>query len=562
LLQEYSVITSVIAALSGILLSMYNVVYIPNDYHTFVNFFTVLSLLFFSFVQRKDGGLFLKGLYSILFALSLWAVFFLKQNIGLLLFAGFVVAYINEYIFIGKRKKNIELLLLTFAVIGTLFLYTSLLKINISDIYRLTVSNDSKGNIITVFTRLIADSGNREFILKAFIYYIVIVIIDYLVKILPNSYSKWYQIIVMAIFVWIFAVFFRDPVNSSVVLVLIYIIHLGKELLFKRISHPLFIPLLTLVFANSMTAGLCVGGLFIIIPFSFAYAFNYFEKILDTSKYNVVIISFAIVLASSLFIYKQNEPYNWWGLSQGPIAQAKYELPYSSLKYLKVDKATFDLFSTIKEVIETKSKTDNDLYLYPDIPIFYQLHNKIPPTRNLVQWYDVISTQAMKREIEDIKKILPHLIIVLEPPWFVYKGHSMLKNSYLYQAEIVDFLDNQVVNGNYKLIKYQIYNNHIFGDNMNDVDNHEMTIRVMNPAVIGKTIDELYANHILIENYEIRNMISHSYSVIDIKNHKLLIGDKIKMQLTYNQVDSIVFKIGTPEKISEEYFVLRIYEKK
>jgi hypothetical protein len=558
--KDYSLITAITAALSGILISMYNVVYIPNDYHTFVNVFIVLALLFFSFILRKDGGLFLKGLYSVLFAFSLWGVFFLKQNIGLLLVLGFVLSYIGECFFVEKKTKNIEVLLLILAVVGALFVYTTLLKINILDIYRLTAGNDSKGSVVTVLTRIIADPNNIAFIIKAFLYYMVIVVIDYLVETYTDSYSKGHQISLMVIFVFMQVVFFRDPVNTSVVLALIYIIHLGRELLFKRIHHPLFIPLLALVFANSMTAGLCIAGLFIITPFSFAYVFSHFEKALDTNKYNLIIISFAVVLAISLFVYKQNQPYNWWGLSQGSIAQAKYELPYNSLKYLKVDKATFDLFATIKEVIETKSKTNNDVYLYPDIPIFYQLHNKIPPTRNLVQWYDVISTQAMMREIEDLKKIKPHLIIILEPPWFAYKGHSELKQSNLYQIEIINYLDQQVVKGDYRLIKYQIYSNKIFGNNISDSDMVKITVRVMNPAVFGKTFDELYASNLLVENYEIDNVISHSCDVRDTQRHKLLMGDKIRMRLSYNKVDSMVCKIGTPEKVNEKYYVLRIYE--
>ena len=73
-------------------------------------------------------------------------------------------------------------------------------------------------------------------------------------------------VLLIIAFIPIILIFFRDPEKSALILPLVYIIHLGKEL---------FFPLLALVFANSMTDGLCIAGLFIIAPFSIAYLFNY-----------------------------------------------------------------------------------------------------------------------------------------------------------------------------------------------------------------------------------------------------------------------------------------------
>jgi len=55
----------------------------------------------------------------------------------------------------------------------------------------------------------------------------------------------------------------------------------------------------------------------------------------------------------------------------------------------------------------------------------------------------------------------------------------------------------------------------------------------MNHDIVGKTIDELYENKILKGNYRIVSIISHSYEIIDIKSHKLLMGDKIIILLSY-----------------------------
>lgn len=558
--KKYSFIVSISASVIGILMSVYNIVYFPNDYHTSVSLFAIATIYYYIDLNDYSMSVYRRLVSGLLMSLFLVGTFLLKQNIGFVLLLAILVGYTVS---LFKKRGRVEVYLYFVLVVSTMLIFivfTKHLGMDFLDFIELTAKNDSKGNIVTVVTRVLVDDYNRGFLVKGLLYFPISLFYPRLKETLREYNSQFYRFFSVFVFVLFSLVFFRDPQKTSIIIVVIFLYVLTYRSFFMKEYSVLLLPLLSLFYANSMTAGLCVGGVFLIIPFAFGFLFD--ELLSDDIKVSqeYFYYSFLLFLFLSLFVYKQKSPYNWWGLEQASVSQAKYTLPYEELKFFRVDKSTSVLFSDIKKVIDEKSRYENDVYLYPDIPVFYQLHKKVPLTKNIVQWYDVINTDNMRKELEKVKSVRPRLIIMLDSPWFVYKGHASLKQSKLVQPELRTYLDEQVRNGVYRLLKYQIYDNNIFGDNENEEDVFQMILVVRSLDIVGKTIDDLYDNGALTQNYNIQNIVSRSYYIKDIKGHRLRMGDKIIVNIKGSQVNDLVCKVGEPDIIDNEKYVLKIFE--
>lgn len=558
--KYYAETVSLAGASFGVLMSIYNVVYLPNDYHTTESLFIIISLYFFLAYQDRRASFIRRFFAVFLSSIFLIGTFFLKQNIGLVLIVSCILSAIVSLVK-ARHKSDLYLFVFFLTLLSLSYItYISLLQMSALDVFQLTIGNDSKGNILTVITRIIADENNRMFLVKGGLYLPLLIIYPYIKNYYKKIFSDYIWVLGALLFIFLSVIFFRNPEDSSVLIVIVYLYWLIYALFFKGEYDVLMIPLLSLVYANSMTAGLCVGGLFLVMPFAMGYLFKELIADDDRLRGEYLYYPFIIILFFSLYVYKQKEPYNWWGLRQGEISQAKYILPYPELKYISVDKATYDIFYDIKQEIDQKSKYINDVYLYPDIPIFYQLHHKNPPTNNIVQWYDVISTAQFNEDFIKIKNEKPRIIIILDQPWFVYQGHALLKQSRLPQKDFMYYMDQQVALGVYRMVKYQIYDNDLFGDKVNGNKEDDISLVVSTPSVLGKTIDELYDDGYLYENYDIYDLLSRSCHVKDITQHKLLKGDRIFVKLKYSQINQLVCKIGAPDISSNKKYVLKIYE--
>jgi hypothetical protein len=559
--KYYDEAISLASAMFGILMSIYNVVYFPNDYHTAVSLFVAIAI--YLYVESYDATKsFFRRSLAVMFSTIFFAgILFLKQNIGAVLIAGCIA---NGVILLIRNKNKQDVYLYVIFVLTLIVssgFYMNLIHLNLNDLIQLTAGNDSKGSVLTVIARIVTDEGIRTILLKGALYFILLLIYLRGIKISRTYYPGVSGLIGVSLYIFLILIFFRDPENSAIVLVVIYIYWLLYASLFKDEYDVLLIPFISLVYANSMTAGLCVGGLFLIMPFAIGYYFKVFVADNGKLKGEYLYLSFIALLFLALFVYKQNNPFNWWGLRQSEISMAKYELPYEELKYLRVDKATSLMFSDIKKEIDNKSEKNNDVYLYPDIPVFYQLSKKLPPTKNIVQWFDVISTSGINYEFAELKRINPKILIIFDAPWAVYKGHAMLKQSKLVQPEIIAYYDSMVAKGKYRMVKYQIYDNDYYGDNVNDHNIIKIKAVVRNPEIFGKKIDQLYEQGYFSEMYDIVDVLSRSYHVSDIPSHIFLEGDQITVKMKYSQVNEFVCKVGAPELSNSGSYVLRIYER-
>jgi hypothetical protein len=178
----------------------------------------------------------------------------------------------------------------------------------------------------------------------------------------------------------------------------------------------------------------------------------------------------------------------------------------------------------------------------------------------LFQWFDVITTKDMLSDISKINAYPPDLVVLLTPPWSAYTVHAGMKQDYLYQLDLLRYLDQMELMGKYKLVQYQVYDDSIFGEGVGSGDLVKFNFNVVNPDVIGKTIDELYADGIIKDNFTIVEFYSSSHKINDIRGHKFKNGDVVIAELSYSQLNNMMQVFGSADIRHQNKNVLMIYK--
>lgn len=547
----YSKNISMVASFIGVALMMNIHLFIPNDYHVFANLLTLAGL--FCYVEFSDATSSVrKYLYLIATSSLLVALLFTKQNIGaLFIFAVFFVLLYRDYVHRTKYTIHFALVLaVDFAILSVL------MHLSPSEFLSLTLKNDAKGSLSTILFNFVLNELNEKYFLWAVL---VTLCFSTYRHISNRIIPAWLLIGGGGIALLALAFIHQSPlipflIISTLAFLVIELLKYKKS----KFGMGLLVIFGCLIYANTLTADITMMYLFPLTAFLVADVLYYVE-----SNYsNKLFITTCLGLVTIFFVSHTRDkyyfPYEWWGAQAG-ISKATYPLPYDQLKFISVDKSTSAFFTSVKTAIDTYSH-GNDVYLFPRIPIFYQLHGKLPPTRNIVQWFDVISQKSMEYELQEIQQARPALVIMLSSSAAAYSIHEELKRQPQMQSLVADYFDSEVSKGKYQLLKYQILNNDIFSSSESAATRLTTTFRVGNPNAFGKTIANI-------------NTLPHDISIIkivtqkgDLVNHDLLAYklepfDQIVLQSQAAQIDQIAQIIGAPNERTEIFNALKIYKR-
>ncbi|MDD2828645.1 MAG: hypothetical protein PHW18_03610 [Sulfuricurvum sp.] len=538
-------------AFFAIYLMMNLYLFIPNDYHTFVNLLTILSLYFY--VQyRNENKPIMQLVYMVCLGLSLNGLLFVKQNVGLIFSLAILLIFFIEIF----RKNYLPFIYYLLIYIGAFANVSIWMGLSLQEFVNITLQNDSKGSLVNIIFNFILNETNRKYFYSSLVMSFLFLI--------TKKYRYRDMLFKIILFISILIIvkhIFDHQSNIIQYIIIATIAFLWIKLFSLRQdiqNYDLLLIFFSLVYANTLTADITMIYLFIIAAFFIAEVLLYYRRILAYHTFKIMILFLISIVLIAHLKDKAKHPYHWWG-NQSNVKEAQYSLPYEQLKYLYVDKATFLLFKDVKEAIDRHSVGD-DIYLFPNIPIFYQLHNKRPLTENPVQWFDVITNKNMKNEILKVEKQEPKIVIILTPTALAYTVHTKIKKSPQLQSEIPRYFNSMVLAGNYKLIKYQIYSNDIFGNEIGSNNLITLEYQVINPSQLNKSLNELNLSDI---QFTVNEIISEGKSLKEDKmwEHKFEKFDRINMTAKARDVDIIAQKIGPPDDLKEELNALKIYQK-
>lgn len=452
---------------SQILIINNNPVWLSKDYHTLVSLLVVLFLitLYKLVVQQKNYVRF-----SVLLGIITTLLILTKQNIALVCFisALFTIALNKE-----NNIKNIFVLTTIYVsfVIISLLIYSHFNGINWVNSY---IQNDSKGKYGTVIFRFISDPGIAKisvraiiiFLLfiflfnfyknnKAFINKISICIREFFNKL--NNYLKLNVTFIgyVILIVILYFVIVKAKTTTFYSLILAYfLINLYCYLFanLKKQFYLLSIAFLFIAYAGTMTAGYNYVSLEILIAVFITVLFLKLSKVFVLNQLIVTII--ISIFAATVFLKNKynNYSYNWWGYSTDSIKNSIYSSDNKKLKGISLDYTSKEIIDVTDTLIAGMSPGEN-FFSYPSIPLFYYLYDRKPIVKSIVQWFDVLPSTETDTVISDLNRVPPKYIFWLKPPQFVYQGHLLMKKTQLPMNVIDNYLDGEIKNGKYRIIK-------------------------------------------------------------------------------------------------------------
>lgn len=533
-------ISATIAVFIAMALNMSTPVYLAYDYSSYIDIILILILILYYFIIRTER-IYIIIINSLLLGVFLTLLFLMKQNIGVFFGIAIVVGIL---IHLSKFKfLSFFSLLMTSSFI--IFKFATLIDIE-SASNEILLNNDAKGSIFTVLFRFILDIENLKILIFSMILtFLVLMENKYKFFIKKNIYWNKYKsnkiihlsLMFVIIFIYLMLFFHIQPFYGKFfigifVITISTFLYISYNVITKNLINvnnkyiPFILPIVALGYCTTHTAGYNFIGMYFVVAFSLAYLIYQFK---DTNFKDYLYLAF-IILMINIMVSKIFTPYNWWGLTQNNIFEAKYETNYKQLEGIKVDKKTKDLFDTVKYNIDMYSNSNSDVYVYPHIPIFYFLHNKKPPVKSIIQWFDFTTTFQLKRDLDILKKELPKIIVILKPPEFVYKGHYALLKHRLIQKDYDDFFDDLILSEKYSIVHISSYN---------DKEKLSQFNKISKDVIIAK-------NNISINNIDdVINLPSSSYQ---IKEKFLLsninMGDSMKIEMSEDIADNLVQKLG------------------
>ena len=543
------------ALISELLIISYNSAYLPKDYHLFLSFFVMLTLIFL--IQYQEEATKYK---NILFAgISTGIILLTKQNIGALL-------VFSSIILIASNSKNIiyflkySLIYVAF-VAGILILYT---QFNGAGWINAYVGNDSKGSIFKVITRFLFEDITRLSIVELISAYFIYNAWKSK-ELIASKFSNYSNIIS--------STFILNNKKYLIYLVYGYLLYLGirisqnkdfsiaGSLIFTIIIINLFIVLtinkskyflikigtfgiviLLLCYGNSMTAGYNLVGLQIGVALLFAIILQVAEN--ASIKIFFIYSALCILIITNSFIKTRvihgGNAYSWWGYGIDQVSKNNYQYTNSYLDGIRLSLETSEILEEVGGIISATNKSKK-YYFYPDIPIFYQIFNLPVQSRYPILWFDVIPSEKKVDVLREFNEISPDYIFWLKPMSQVYSGHYQLKGS----TSVISDLDSEIVGkidaGEYK----QIYVRPV-----GLIDNElEVAIKEIDVKMICSKCNSLelkswlsHGDIVDIENYDGKGL-SREYWRIKFKNSKSYIDFCKKFNPTILNQDSFLFMV-------------------
>ena len=484
--------------------------YIPKDYHVYVFIIEFSTLLFLVKSIKNENSK--KGtIYQILGILFLVLLFFIKQNVGLVLFASLFVSYA----FISSSVKDY------FKRIGFLLLFTAIFFASINFIMPFDPSsitdNDSKGSLWTVATRFIFEPELSRVLVIGVLEFFIILILAYFGKSIVYLYdalvahiaakttiSFQFTIIAIGLAALTYVVLFHNTAMLYIVRYISYIsfsIAMILYIMFSAIFYKnsnifgskiyIFITFCAaaIVYSNTFTTiALNMNSILLCAGLAFGFLLN--QNLRKIAR--ILLIYWMLIMVSFIVYVKFLIPYNWLENYQGSVFEAKSESSYIPLKNIYMNQKLSYIFDYMHDYVPKNTVSDKDFYFF-NLPIMYLLNDKIPPYNLVTQWFDVTPTRLIKQEYIDFTNRPTENIVLYQ----YYKkafdiNKRLLRKDDFIQEDFYNSMNEWVKQSRYKFIKSFVVPNSLMFNNAYKNLNIQIDVIIQNSKFFGQSYEKFY----------------------------------------------------------------------
>ena len=429
--------------------------YLPDDYHTFVKLNLMVYIFGINLLLSNSNK---KTISSILIAAGLTLVFYSKQNIGIFLLLSNI--FVLMYLFYIK-KINFSFIIINLSIFACFFfLLLWVLDLNINTLQSLIVDNTAKGPASGIIFNFLQSNNYIYATIPFFLFVSYLIfhkndklksfIIEIVKKYDINFQNYYTNIFYLLIFVSIFIIFkhtYKSVLFLSFSAIFISLIYILKK---NQLGSYLFLIFGSII-ANTLTSGLASQDLIFFTVFFFAWLLSRLNFNLENNKLLIYLI--IIIICTKFLFIKTDLTYKWFDIMSSKTNMNVYSINNEKLNRIKTDKNGYIIYKTIEKYISEYSISDNDVLFYPHIPIYYILFNKIT-NKQPVQWFDFSDNKDTEHILEKIKNKSYKLVVILDPNYNDYVGHSIMKRQELIHMDLIEYLNSN--KSPYKLDYYKI----------------------------------------------------------------------------------------------------------
>ena len=484
--------------------------YIPKDYHTYVFIIEFSTLLFLVKSIKNENSK--KGtIYQILGILFLVLLFFIKQNVGLVLFASLFVSYA----FISSSVKDY------FKRIGFLLLFTVIFFVSVNFIMPFDpasiTDNDSKGSLWTVATRFIFEPELSRILTISVSEFFIILILAYFGKNIVYLYDVLvgqiaarttilfrFTIVAIGLTALTYIVLFHNTVILYIIKYISYIsfsIAMILYIMFAAMFYKnssifgskiyIFITfcVAAIVYSNTFTTiALNMNSILLCAGLAFSFLLN--QNLRKIAR--ILLIYWMLVMVSFIIYVKFLIPYNWLENYQGSVFEAKSETSYIPLKNIYMNQKLSYIFDYIHDYVPKNTVSDKDFYFF-NLPIMYLLNDKIPPYHLVTQWFDVTPTKLIKQEYINFTNRPTKNIVLYQ----YYKkafdiNKRLLRKDDFIQEDFYKVMNKWVKEGRYKFINSFVVPNSLMFNNASKNLNIQTDVIIQNSNFFDQSYERFY----------------------------------------------------------------------
>lgn len=206
----------------------------------------------------------------------------------------------------------------------------------------------------------------------------------------------------------------------------------------------IFVFGLGLLFGNGTSAGLSEISAFIGVAVVIAALM---ALALPTVLPAVIPVTLTMAFAATLVSSKFDTPYSWWGVQPSlPSACAHAE---GFLANVCVSPSDYDAIAKISSFIKTNSNDEEQIYVYPHMPVFNIISKRGPFKGAVVSWPDFMSDRIAISIADALKADPPRFIIVGDVPEYAMVAHesAFRRGAPSGQRSILTAIDNLLSSG-------------------------------------------------------------------------------------------------------------------
>ena len=251
-----------------------------------------------------------------------------------------------------------------------------------------------------------------------------------------------------------------------IIFIIIYFIKIikGKGNTYNSIIFLLSAISFAIMYSHGMSFNIEEHSIVPALGLFIGLVINYKTESFNRLK-NSIIYFACLAIIVSCAAQRYEWPYKWWGWTETPICNTTELSNIDSLEGFHLSHITNSTLTDICEIIKKNSSINDNIYTFPNIPIFYVLTNRYPNTFALVHYFDVCPDKIAE---DDAKRLLsnpPKVIVNFDFSEGIWKFHekAFRNGKQSGQRKIDSAIKKLIKTQNYKL-KKQIHPVGVFND--------------------------------------------------------------------------------------------------